>query len=37
MQGTCCKRPSETTGQFPSHELLQGLVAFSVSLNLGET
>ena len=36
MRGTCCKRSSETTWHFASHELLQGLVVFSISLNLRE-
>ena len=32
MWGTHCKCSSETTWQFPRHELLQGLVTFSISI-----
>ena len=37
MQGTCSKRSSETTYQLLSHQLLQGLIEFSISVNLRET
>ena len=34
MQSTCCKHSSETTWKFPSYEVFEGLVEFSISLNM---